>query len=757
MAVSSQQRHGSDDIHQRTRSRGWDGQALPMVSGVPGQGGGSEAGLDLVRAWQMLRRHLRLALLVAAVITLAAALVITRLPDRYTAQALIALNDRPGKIAELQSPTENLLSHTQSDLSVVKTETDILTAEPVLRRVAETLNLAHDRVFMGEPAGPGLKQRLGEWLAGHSTELPAALRPWVPDLRATAAHRPDGDPLAAVVERLGRMITVVNDGGSYAIRVSVTADGPQLAASIANALVAAYLDSQRTRQAETRKAASEWLASRLRELRTSTLKADEAVEQFRARNLLGRTDAPSLLDVKLSQINGELIQATVRLSRAQANLAEIDGASRRGAGAGASIPVLASPTIQTLRQQESEILVQRSALARQYGPRHPAVAAIDAQLAAVHAKIQLEVDRIVASLRGEVNAAKGEVANLQDQLTKLEGNVGREADAQVQLAGLEREARASREVYSQFLQQFTTTLAQEAGQEPDARLVAAARPPVEPSGPRRKVLLVGAALGGLLIGTALALVVGIRRGGFGGPQPLENATGVPVLEMIPELKRRELKQLLVQGRLAEVANPIRSLAYTLDRRLAQPGGVILLTSSVAGEGKSLLSLTLARALAQSGRRTLLIELDLWRPSLRGHLRRLSMKVGEQSVAGLPISIEPTSGLQVALAHPAPPEAQRSGVIEQALAELDGLSERYDIILLDAPPVLVVPDVLPAAARADTTLLLVRFEGPDTATVQAALHKLTSVGAQVAGTVLSRVDRLNYQRYGYGALTYTRPG
>ena len=756
MAMESRLRHDLDGMSQPTRRGSWRVDAPSQVAARHADG--SEFGFDLARAWQMVRRRLRLALVVAVLIAGAAALVIARLPDRYTAEALIALNDRPGKIAELQSPTENLLSHTQADLSVVKTETDILTSEPLLRRVVVSLDLAHNEIFRTKPDGSGLLQRLEDAVAAHLPSLPTPLQQWLPSRHAATPRAANDNSLAPAVEQLGRTIIVVNDGGSYAIRIRAETGDPQLSAAIANTLVTAYLDSQRARQADTRKAASDWLASRLLELRASALKADEAVEQYRARHQLGRADSPSLLDVKLREVNGELVQATVRLSRAQANLAEIEGVLKRGGEAGSSLPVLASPTIQTLRQQESGILVQRGALAGQYGPRHPAVAAIDAQLAAVRAKIKLEVDRIVASMRGEVNAAKGEVANLQDQLEALERGSGREAEAQVRLADFEREARASREVYGQFLEQFNTTLAQEAGQEPDARLVAAARPPVEPSGPRRKLLIAGAAAGGLGLGLGLALVAGIRHGGFGGPQPLEDATGLPALEMMPELKRRELRRLLTQGRLPAVANPVRSLAFTLTNRLeAGSNGVVLITSSVAGEGKSLLSLTLARSFAQQGRRTLLVELDLWRPSLRGLLRGLPTKPTDRLLADLPISIETSSGLEIAAAHPVPAEAERSVVIQRALTALDDPGASYDVVLLDAPPVLVVPDVLPAAALADATLLIVRFEGPDAQTVQAALHKLTSNGARVSGTVLSRVDRVNYRRYGYGALTYTRPG
>ena len=182
------------------------------------------------------------------------------------------------------------------------------------------------------------------------------------------------------------------------------------------------------------------------------------------------------------------------------------------------------------------------------GPRYPEVASIDAQLEAIGAKLNLEVRRIIAGMRSEVNATRGEVENLERQLAQLEERIARQAEAQVELADLEREAQASREVYGQFLERFNATLAQEAGQQPDARLVAPARPPLEPSGPRRKLLVAGAAVGAGGVGVLTALLLGFLRGGFGGPRPLEEATGLPVLEIVPELDRRQLRSCSARRR-----------------------------------------------------------------------------------------------------------------------------------------------------------------------------------------------------------------
>lgn len=704
----------------------------------------------------MIRRRLRLVLAVAAVLTGVAALAISRLPDRYTAEAMVVLNARSSKVAELQSPTESLLSRTQADLSAVRTETEILRSEGLLRAVAERLDLARDSLFSPPDDGPG-------FLAG----LVGSARALLGGLERAAGRVPAAggppataeDPLDRTVERLGRAVTVLNEGGSYALRIQAESKDAGLSARIATALAEVYLDRQRDEQAAVTRQASEWLGKQLEELRAATLRADEAVERHRAQYQLGEADGPSLLDTRITDVNAELIRAGARLGRAEAALAEAEAGQRRGADIAAAGSVLASTTVQALRQNEAELLVRRGTLAQQYGPRHPEVAESDAAIDAVRAKIKLEVERVLAGMRTEVNATRGEVRNLQQQLAGLERLGSAQADVQVRLGGLEREAQANREVYAEYLRQFTATMAQGSGQQPDVRLAAAARPPLEPSGPRRKLLIAGATLGACALGICSALLFGLLRGGINGAEALEVVTGLPTLETVPELRRRALAGLLGRAGPA-TTNPVQGLAFALHGRLRRPSGggcVVLVTSSVEGEGKSLLSLLLARALAASGRRTLVLDLDPWRPSLAKLARQLPLKAHGEVTAGLSVSVDGGSGAHIAALDRALPEPSRAGFIRHAVASLDELRQGYDIVLLDGPPVLAIPDVLPAAACADGTLLVVRFEGPDATTVQAALRKLHAVGADLLGTVLSRVDPANHRRYGYGPLSYARRG
>jgi Mrp family chromosome partitioning ATPase len=145
---------------------------------------------------------------------------------------------------------------------------------------------------------------------------------------------------------------------------------------------------------------------------------------------------------------------------------------------------------------------------------------------------------------------------------------------------------------------------------------------------------------------------------------------------------------------------------------------------------------------------LLVDLDLWRPSLAATVHRLAATPTIQEIDGSPVLRDEATGLELLPITGMAGGTSRSAAFARRLAEVCRRTSGHDVIVLDAPPIVPVPDVLAAAAQADATLLLVRFEHTRAEAVRAALTRLASVGARPLGTVLTRVVRRNYRRYGH---------
>jgi uncharacterized protein involved in exopolysaccharide biosynthesis/Mrp family chromosome partitioning ATPase len=626
-----------------------------------------------------------------------------------------------------------------------------------LERVVRQLDLLNDPAFNPPPAGnplpvwwAALLRRIDAWRgAAPATGLNG-------DGGAAALSLPVGRDLDHAVSMLGRDVSVSNEGGAYTIRIRVVTADPGLSARIANTLAQVYLDEQEQEKAETRASATAWLAGRLKDLRAAVLKSDAALESYRARHQLGEDQGKSMLDARINEINSAIVAAQTRYSRAQAELDAARSAYRRGEISDTGV-VLASPTVQTLRQQESDLLIRQGQLTQTLGALHPQRLEVEAQLDAVRAKLKLEIERVLTSLRSDASAAQADLTALEGRLTTLDQQRNAQAPSEVGLADLEREARSNRDVYDQFLKQFNTVVAQESGQSPDARLADPARPPLEPSAPRRKILLLGAGFCAFCIGALLALAIGLWRGGFATAAALEEATGLPTLEAMPELSRAELAQMLTTMSAPPAAGSIQTLALALAAQFRgmEGGTLLLVTSALPGEGKSMLSLTLARALAQAGRRVLLVDIDLWRPLLTRLIKGLSLQPSGREANGALIYHDPAIGLELAV----PSGPKGAGPTMKALVDLlaaaRSLGRDYDLVVLDGPPVLTTPNVLVAADEADATVLAVRFEATRASQVQLAIRKLASIGVTPFGTVLTRVSARNHGRYGYGRLSYTR--
>lgn len=712
----------------------------------------SEFGIDIASLFHLLRRRWHVAVLTTLVLTIAAGLVIMRLPNQYAAQALVVLNLRQPKIAELASSTGTLLSRGQTDISVVQTEMQVMQSGRLLRRLVLQLDLLNDPAF-NPPAGPSLKDRVQSLLA--KLHLPGGRRD-----AAASAPVPVETLVQHAVDSVSRMIELTNDGGSYAIGIVAKSDNPELSARLANGLAEVYLTEQAREQAreqgEARASASQWLADRLKSMRAEVIANEQALETYRAKHQLGKGAQQSLVDARLNEVNAALIAAQTRADKASADVTDAEAALRRGDLSSIS-SVIVSPTIQALREQEAELLARLGQLKQTLLEKHPERLAAEAQLQAVRGNIRLEVQRIFSNLRERQAAAQAELASLHRQLAQLEQDRNAQAAPEAELTQLERNAAVSRDVYSEFLRQFNTTLAESEGPSADARLATSAQPPLNPSGPKRKLLLIGAGVASAIVGVLLAIGLGFWRGGFGGALPLEQTTGLPNLEILPELRRRELRAALAPGPHVQVDGSVRSLAVALERRMARRavGPMVLLSSAESGDGKSLLTLSLGRALAQQERRVMIVDLDFWRSDLQRQAPLVGLQSTSMRLGPSILMRDPAVRLDAAVCDRAHEQDDKPEAVREVLRAVHACRASYDLILLDAPPLLAIPETLMAATAADAMLLLVRFERTRASTLRLALHKLATVGVVPLGTVLTRVNPRAHRRYGYDEMAYGR--
>jgi polysaccharide biosynthesis transport protein len=269
--------------------------------------------------------------------------------------------------------------------------------------------------------------------------------------------------------------------------------------------------------------------------------------------------------------------------------------------------------------------------------------------------------------------------------------------------------------------------------------------PLGPSAPQPGRLLAIAAVLSLALGTVLALLLERLHGGFSVPEQIESVVGLPLVGLMPKVRQTRFRRR--RGGRAEIA-----LTASLDRLRGQMRilgedrpRLVMVTSALPKEGKSLFSVELARNLASAGWHVLLLECDFCCPSLARYLGvapgpgLCEILSGKSLGATDNIIRQPTRNLDVILAGKMRGDSQEMLASRRMSALLNDVRQRYDVVIMDTPPVLPVADALVLGRQADATLAVVQWEKTPREAVMNSIRLLRNSGSPIMGVVMTRVD------------------
>jgi exopolysaccharide transport family protein len=702
--------------------------------------------LDPRRWLAVALRHLKLFFAVFAA-ALVATLVITFLQEpRYVATAHVLLDPRQARVSNEKEVLSPLPTDSAAGSYVVDTEVEILRSPRLARRVVDVLGLERDPEF-------NRKLKPGDVIR--------------PPESFTEAER--SATAAVVSKRLG----VRRAALTYLMDVSFSSRDPQKARRIANTFADLYIVSQLEAKYSANEQATRWLQSRISQLKAQVLTDEGAVQQYKIANNLLSASGASLTEQEISAHQESLAAAKVqvaedaaRLSTAMAQLAQ----GSRGDDVGEA---LASPVVQELRKQRAEVSRKVAELEVSFKDGYPELDKAKSELRDIDQQIQAEIQRTITNLRARLSVSRQRAAAIQANLGGAKGQLTSNTRALVRLNELERNADASRVLYASYLNRFKETSSQRGLAQADARIASEAMLPLKPVSPNKKLNLLlgsiaGIALGGLAVVLAELMNVGLRTS-----DEVEQRLGRPYLGAIPELssvvaKARGSVRRQLRGRPIDyvVARPLSAFPEAFRNLKASalaPGHgdairVVAVTSALPREGKSTVSVCLARTAAIQGWRVLLIDCDLRRPGVTAAIGAdpgaglLQVLSGDARLEDAVVRDEP-SGADLLLL-PGPTDATNDVFGSSAMDKLLGdLKQRYDLIVLDTPPVLPVADARILSTKADAVIFAANWNKTPRRAVQTALKILEAMGARIAGVTLTRVDMTKQGKYGYGDADY----
>ncbi|MFW8637301.1 GumC family protein [Cribrihabitans pelagius] len=633
----------------------------------------------------------------------------------------------------------------------LENEIQVLRSTALLNRVVEELELHTYPEFNPALGQPELSE-------------PHSLLDFLP-----SAMGPDPEFEAEIPDLERRIVSLnVSQGlrlapipASRVIEISFISADPHTSALVANAFAKQYIHDQLHVRLSTTRAATDWLAGRVDELRDRVQKAEKAVAVAQSAQSLEAGQSLPITKRELEALIGTYSETKNEARSARADYQRLKTALEEKTDPGAVPEFRDAAPLARLLAPENELRVQQANLAGTLPPEHSAIADIGKAVQQLQDQQRQEAARITEIARSRWQSLERQTELIQAAIRDLDRQVLQQSQDELAIRQLEREAEASRSVYETFIRRLNEASEQVKLESADARILTLAEPPLAAFSEPKKYALTIAVLGGLVLSVVLVFLRERLNNTFRSADEVMKITGMEVLGTMPAAGGgRPVEALRTfaaepNSHIAEAIHGLRtSILLTRD---ATPPKVVMFTSSYPDEGKSLLAALTALASFRINKKTIIVDCDLRRPELHNILGDALDKQNIVSVLDGTITLDkairkdPVTGLHVLAAS--------AGQMRQDISSVDVLSSpgfarligtlrnTYDLVILDSPPSLLAVDTKILSKYVDSLVYVVKWNRTSRDAVLSGLRELEATGAPVAGVVLSMAGNVQFTRYG----------
>jgi capsular exopolysaccharide synthesis family protein len=646
---------------------------------------------------------------------------------------------------------------------IIQTQASILQSDTLALRTIENLHMEGTEDFLPRWSQVG-------WVLGLFSPTGSPDSPGVPLEDAPQRRR-------NALKVFSKNLKVKPVAGTRLIEIDYLNPDPKLAAAVVNELAQGLIDYNFQTRYNATNQASTWLTGQLSELRKQSEELQAKVVDLERQSgvySLGTVDAQGR-EQAYSGVLDQLQQETTALSLAQQNrilkgaIAEAVETGNAEMLSGLSGNSMVGSTsmnnslalIQTLRQQEATQRAVVQEAEAKYGPSYPKLAELRANLAGVERSIHDEVERIKERAKSDYAVAAQAEIKTRTQYDQAKERADKLNDKAIEYMIVRQEAEKSRDLYEDLLKRLKEAGVLEGLKSSNITVVDPGRVSAKPKKPNVPLYMLAALGGGFFLGCLGALLVDTLDKKISSIHEVEELTGQTLLGATPfigDIARHPAAE--GQTQLTTLVEPNSTFAEALrsirTAMLLTGGGersrVILVTSSIAEEGKTLLSANLAVVLAQSNRRVLLVDIDMRRGGLRRRLRLpattglSALLAGQQQEPKLS-TINGLSGLDILQSGTPPPNP--SELLDSKMKDwLNIWREKYDFIVLDGPPLLPIADAQIVHPLADITLLLARSGLTERGQLQRSYRLLTDASKHFVGVIMNGLRPQDENYYGY---------
>lgn len=712
-----------------------------------------EVNFNLERYFQtILDNKWRIALFVLTVL-IASYLIISSLTPQYKATATVHIEKKESQVVDVES----LYGLDNDSEEYLATEFEVMRSRPLAEKVVSKLDLTTHADFQE-------KEGLGDKIPGLSS---------LTDKISGVFGSSDSTSDAAVEAELARreIIKDYNKRLSIApvrktqlVDISFEAPSPALARDVANTHAAAYIESDLEARLERTKTAASWLAGQVELLQSDLTQAEQQLADYIEQE--GVIDLENIQDLNsqgLKELNANLARASAKL--AEASIARDQVQKARQAGSTEALPQVQQDSVAQKLQLDVVLAQQKRAeAAKRYGPQHPKMLAASSDLQTARSGLRNQVNRILETIEFEFNAALAEESDTKRRIALAESEFFATNRKGGKYLELQREVESNKRLFDLFYNRARETTETVDLQSAHARILTPAEDPLEPSKPKKAMLFLLAVLGSLMLAMLYYIMRELFNTGIRDGEDVDQRIGLPLLGSLPSIKKGFVRPVVLNSQddndrskegaiFKEAVNTVRT-GLMLDR-VDRPHSTIMVTSTIAGEGKSTIAGHLAYSYANVGR-TLLIDCDLRTRGVSTMFGVNKTDMGLREVLSAEALLEQCvigidNNLDLLCANFTPLNPLKLISSPRFQSHIKEAAKKYNYIILDAPPVLPVSDPLVLAGYVDAVVYAIRARSTPYQHISRCMQSLQRVEAPVVGVVLNQLEMggTYYSYYSYG--------
>ena len=714
-----------------------------------------EFSFNFERYWQTIVDNKWRIALFTFMVLLASYFIINSLTPQYKATATILIERKETQVV----PVDALYGLNAESEEYLATEFEVLRSRPLAEKVVRKLDLASEPAFVGEEGslstqsmGSMKDKLLGMVGLGKSQEE----RTRVAEVEREIARR-------ELLKDYGKRISIFPLRKTQLVEVSFEAPTPMLARDIANAHAEAYIESDLEARLERTKTAASWLAGQVEGLRgdLNTSKQDLA-EYLQQENIIDiNDDVTEIVSQELQELLAEMVGVRSRKAEAQITRDQV----RNAGGSRESLPVVQSDDLAQKLKLDVVLARQKKAeLAKTFGPQHPRMLAADSDLNSANSSLRAQINKIIETVELKFNASQAEEASLQSRIDDTRSRFYSRNEQSDKYVELKSEVESAQRLFDLFFERTKETTETIDLQSAHARILSQAEDPLLPSKPKKAVLFLLAGLGSLLLSMLYYILRELFNTGIRDGEDVHQRIGLPLLGSLPIIKKNFIRPVVLNSMeeaerskegaiFKEAVNTVRT-GMMLDR-VDQPHKIVMVTSTIAGEGKSTIAGHLAYSYSNVGR-TLLIDCDLRTRGVSNMFGVNKSDMGLREVLSAEALLEQCvigidNNLDLLCANFTPLNPLKLISSPRFQSHIQEAAKKYAYVILDAPPVLPVSDPLVLSGYADAVIYAIRARSTPYQHISRCLQSLQRVEAPMVGVVLNQLEMggTYYSYYSYG--------